>query len=88
MSDRVDIVHWLRDLRHSPAVREIGDVGRGLHLAEDEIARLRAEVARLRLTDAEREALDTAIREGQRGGPLFTHTATLRGLLARHGGDK
>lgn len=52
--------------------------------ASKEIGRLKAEIARLRLTDAEREAVDYfAVIHAVDGEPLCNHAATLRGLLER-----
>lgn len=51
--------------------------------AADEIERLIAEVARLRLTDAEREAIAAAVAFFSRG--YGTTADTLRGLLERLG---
>ena len=49
----------------------------------DELDEAWAEVKRLRLTDAEREAIEWAARAAD---PDYTgHTATLRGLLDRLG---
>lgn len=48
-----------------------------------ELIDARAEIARLRLTDAEREAVEAAWRESYSDGPLWNHAATLRGLLER-----
>jgi len=62
-------------------LREIGDQG-------DRIASLEAENERLRLTDAEREALETAARMAGDPSPItapqvFEYAATLRDLLER-----
>ena len=62
-------------------LREIGDQG-------DRIASLEAENERLRLTDAEREALETAARMTGDPSPItapqvFEYAATLRDLLER-----
>lgn len=53
----------------------------------EEITRLRAEVERLRLTEAELEAVQTSVDKFQDSAfrPLRDVAATLRGLLARHG---
>ena len=51
---------------------------------------LRAEIARLRLTDAEREAVECGIeliREWHAGDDPKRRDATLRGLLERLGGQ-
>lgn len=49
----------------------------------------RDEIARLRLTDAEREAVDWFSHFGrpQNGPVIGKHAATLRGLLDRLGGE-
>ena len=66
-------------------------------VAADEITRLRDEIARLRLTEAEREALERAAQwmvqlakdrgEIHSAGYFVDDAATLRGILARRGGD-
>lgn len=66
------------------------DIGGACDEIEDcyeEIARLRAEVERLRLTDAEREAVETFAFDRPMDRATTAQTAaTLRALLARLGG--
>ena len=59
-------------------LREIGD-------QRDRIAALEDEIARLRLTDAEREAVEFAVQHLTDSG---WGTAILRGLLERLGGER
>ena len=61
-------------------LREIGD-------RIDRIAALESELARLRLTDAEREAVESCIADDE-AATAYTRADTLRGLLERLGGDR
>ena len=60
--------------------------------ADQADAEYRAEIARLRLTDEEREAVEAAVRivESREAMEEFTadSAATLRGLLERLGGER
>ena len=69
---------------------EVRRLAAALDDATAEIARLRAEVERLRLTDAEREAIKSAICDYEANdmdAGCWQMASTLRALLARHGGD-
>ena len=74
--------------------REIGpDLARRVRLASvvlEENARLRAEVARLRLTEAERTAIQRLIEDYEQDGEPASAgvVCTLRGLLERMGGER
>lgn len=52
-----------------------------------EISKLRAEIARLQFTNAEREALISCIRDDE-AATAYDRAATLRGLLERAGGKQ
>ena len=82
-----DLVQRLRDRAYGckvpdPLVEEAADEIERLRPAyATAVQRLASEIARLRLTDEEREAVETAANAAD---PYYTgHTATLRGLLAR-----
>ena len=57
---------------------------------QQEIARLRAEIARLRLTAAERRAIEGVIEDYEQDGEPASagRVAILRGLLERLGGER
>ena len=59
-----------------------------LTLLEEKMVERNAEIARLRLTDAEREAVDMArtVLCCTHDAKRATHAATLRGLLEKHNG--
>ena len=82
-----DLVQRLRDRAYGskipdPLVEEAADEIERLRPAyATAVQRLASEIARLRLTDEEREAVEWAAKSAD---PYYTgHTATLRGLLAR-----
>ena len=95
-----DIITELRE--RSLRAEQEGDPLALLDEAADEIGRLRSshatavqrlayEIARLRLTDAEREALDAAAHAAAQlyvGPDGVALAATLRGLLERLGGER
>ena len=62
-------------------LREIGD-------QNQRIGELESEVARLRLTDAEREAVEWAYSMLTADTHYASVAGTLRGLLARPGGER
>jgi hypothetical protein len=87
MSDAT-LVERLRALDRNPHCRALGygiygtKPSADVVAAADEITRLRAEIARLRLTDEEREAVEVAAAAyADDHGERFA--ATLRSLLAR-----
>jgi hypothetical protein len=71
--------------------REIGpDLARRVRLASvvlEENARLRAEIARLRLTDAEREAVESCIADDE-AATAYARADVLRELLKRLESDR
>jgi hypothetical protein len=78
--------YWRRgdkqDRWHKGDGVNVGDVRDDLAWAAEKITRLRAEVARLRITDAEREAIEEG-REALRLCGARTYAHLLAGLLAR-----
>ena len=90
-----DLVQRLRDRAYGskipdPLVEEAADEIERLRPAyATAVQRLASEIARLRLTDAEREAVETARSIFEQGGDEFDHdgdrarAVTLRGLLDR-----
>ena len=88
-----DILKRLEDVREDRNPEE--DTWDGWQIAEEaiaEIARLRSEVARLRLTDQERKAIDYSIQRiidhDWHGGDEPEAVVTLCALLKRQGGGE
>lgn len=78
--------HWIH---LHPGVAWEGDLGDAMAAAVAEIASLREEVAKLRMTDSEREAMETFAFDRPMDRATAAQTAaTLRSLLARLGGGE
>ena len=85
----VDILVRLRAWRDSPHCRALGYGSFGTKAADD-IAEAADEIARLRLTDAERTAIKRLAEDYEQDGEPASAgvVCTLRGLLERLGGER